>query len=153
MIKLNRILLVVVGIVLLVAFSGCSEETHLLTNKLPDDNQSTVSSSKKDMLLEIPVLIPGNGKIELNINDYDQYGLEAFKSLTLRTINPKDYDDHCKVLEIFVDFPGKVIYGECSASNFLIDKITVFNHGDEALPLIAMTMCQYNYPPQWIYGY
>lgn len=144
--KLSTALAATILICALIA-SGCSQN--------PADSQSgtgmketagSISQDKpsKDKTILVNVFLQAGEKYVISASNFDQYGMDGFSGVSLEISDPRlpvYQPDHCSDVEIFVEYDGKIVRGNCSASNFTASEVVLFNNSETGLDVAATILC------------
>lgn len=144
--KISTALATTILICALIA-SGCSQN--------PADSQSgtgmketagIISQDKpsKDKTILVNVFLQAGEKYVISASNFDQYGIDGFRAASLVISDPRVpvyQPDHCSDVEIFVEYDGKIVRGNCSASNFTASEIVLFNNSEMGLDVAATLLC------------
>jgi hypothetical protein len=123
--------------------SGCSQNPA--NSQFGTENSRTAGKSgpetdTKDKSILVNVFLKAGEKYIVSASNFDQYGLDGFSAVSLEIFDPRlpvYQPDRCGDVEIFVDYDGKIVRGNCSASKFKTGEIVLVNNADIGLEVAA----------------
>lgn len=117
----------------------------------PANSQSETENSRKagstiqdkgtkDKSILFNMFLQAGENYAIDACDFDQQGLDGFSAEALEIFDPGlpiYQPDHCSDVDIYVDFDGKTVRGNCNASNFKAREIVLVNNSDIGLDVAA----------------
>lgn len=140
--KLSTALAATILICALIA-SGCSQNPANSQSGI--ENVGTAGSNSqdkgtKDKSILVNVFLQAGEKHRVSASNFDQYGLDGFSGVTLEIFDPRlpiYQPEHCSDVEILVEYDGKIVRGNCSASKFKTQEIVLVNNSEIGLEVAA----------------
>lgn len=129
--------------------SGCSQNPA--SSQSGTENSRTAGSSNqdkgtKDKTIAVNVFLQAGEKYAIDASNFDQYGFDGFSAVSLEISDPRlpiYQPDYCSDVDIYVDYDGKTVRGNCSASNFKSREIVLVNNSEIGLE-VAATILTYS---------